>query len=269
MKKNRLPTYYISHGGGPWPWLKKEMPYFEALETFLSSIPQKISQKPKAVLVISGHWEEKTVTIQSHPQPPMLYDYYGFPDHTYQIQYPAPGAPDIAQEVKKLIENAHLSVALDLQRGYDHGTFVPLFAMYPKADIPVIQVSMITGYDPEAHFQLGRALSPLRDQGILILGSGASFHNLPVLMRNPRSAREISQQFDQWLQETLIESAPQNRHQRLLNWVQAPGARVAHPSEDHLIPLMVALGAAESEKAECVYHEKMMGEVSVSSFRFG
>lgn len=269
MISTRLPTYYVSHGGGPWPWLKKEMPFFEILEQFLREIPHQLPQKPRAILVISGHWDEKRLAIQFNPNPPMIYDYYGFPEHTYQVQYPAPGAPELALQVQTLLADSGLHARLDSQRGYDHGTFVPLFAMYPKADVPVLQISMKSGYDPETHLRLGQALSPLRDQGVLILGSGASFHNLPVLMKDPRSAREESLQFDQWLQDTLVHSAVLERQQRLVHWTQAPFARFAHPSEDHLIPLFVALGAAESEKGSLVHHELMMNEVAVSSFRFG
>lgn len=269
MNSTPLPTYYLSHGGGPWPWLKKEMPFFDILDQFLRGIPHQLPQRPRAVLVISGHWDEKRFTIQSNSNPPMIYDYYGFPEHTYQIKYPAQGAPELAVQIQTLLENSGLHVRLDSQRGFDHGTYVPLFAMYPEADVPVLQISMKSNYDPETHLRLGQALAPVREQGVLILGSGASFHNLPALMKDPSSAHEKSIQFDQWLQDTLIHNPCHKRYQRLLNWTQAPFARFAHPSEDHLIPLLVASAAAESEKGSLVHHELMMGEIAVSSFRFG
>lgn len=269
MSKERLPTYFISHGGGPWPWLKKEMPFFEVLETFLSEIPSTLRENPKAVLVVSGHWEEPEVTIQTSPKPPVLHDYYGFPEHTYRIQYPASGEPSIAARARQLLEDTGIRTKADSSRGFDHGTFVPLYAIYPNADVPVFQVSMKIGYDPLEHIEIGRALTPLRSEGVLIVGSGLSYHNLRAMFQNTEMGREPSKQFDDWLQETLLFSSPEERRSRLLNWSSAPSARLAHPREDHLIPLLVAVGAAESEKARLAHHELFMGAITVSSFKFG
>lgn len=268
MSKVVLPTYFVSHGGGPWPWLKQEMPFFGVLEKFLREVPDTLPAKPKAILVISGHWEAPEVTLQTSSTPPMLYDYSGFPEHTYRIQYPANGAPDIALRAQQLLTDAGIPTKTDSARGYDHGTFVPLYAMYPLADVPVFQVSMKVGYDPEAHLRIGRALKPLRSEGVLIVGSGLSYHNLRAMLRDTETGREPSAQFDRWLQETLLTSTPEERTSRLLNWSNAPSARLAHPREDHLIPLMVAVGAAENEKAELVHHEMFMDAITVSSFRF-
>jgi aromatic ring-opening dioxygenase catalytic subunit (LigB family) len=237
------------------------------LAASLQAMPGQIGVTPKAVLVISGHWEEPEFTVMASPQPPMIYDYYGFPPNTYQIQYPAPGAPELAEQVRELIQGAGMTARLDTQRGFDHGTFTPLAVIYPNADVPVLQLSMRVGYDPQEHITLGRALAPLRDEGVLILGSGLSYHNLrqfgPV-------ARAPSADFDQWLQQTLVASSPQERIQRLLDWAAAPGARAAHPREDHLLPLMVAVGAAADEPGRCVYHQDdFFGGISVSSFVFG
>ena len=166
-----------------------------------------------------------------------------------------------------LIEAAGLPTQLDAARGYDHGTFVPLAVMFPEASVPVVQVSMQMGYDPLRHVALGRALAPLRDEGVLIVGSGLSYHNLRAL--GP-AARQPSAAFDAWLQDTLVGAAPQARVERLARWSEAPAARMCHPQEDHLIPLMVATGAAEQEAATCFYHEdNFMNGVTVSSFRFG
>lgn len=264
----KLPTYFISHGGGPWPWLKKEMPYFDELEKFLNGIPAQIGVTPKAVLVISAHWEAGEFTVMTSPKPPMLYDYFGFPAHTYQIQYPAAGAPDIALKVQGLLEAAGIAVHLDPKRGFDHGTFVPLVAIYPNADVPVLQLSLKKGLDPKVHFELGRAIASLREEGVLIIGSGLSYHNLRAL-RDPQLPVETSLQFDNWLLKTLVGSTAEERYQRLLAWSKAPSARDAHPREDHLLPLMVAVGAAEEETAKRVHHELFMGTTTVSSFRFG
>lgn len=269
MTTTKLPTYFISHGGGPWPWMKNEWgDMMGQLEASLKAIAHEIGPAPKAVLVISGHWEESEFTVMASPQPPMVYDYTGFPEHTYHVKYPAPGAPALAERVQGLLQAAGIPVRKDDRRGFDHGTFTPLVAMYPQADVPVIQLSLKHGYDPEAHLALGRALAPLREEGVLILGSGLSYHNL-YDMRSPQ-AKVASKQFDDWLQQALLQAGPAERSRLLLRWSEAPAARRAHPEEDHLIPLMVAVGAAEAEEAVCVYHEDtFFGNVTASSFRFG
>lgn len=262
-----LPTYFISHGGGPWTHMDTGHMYDE-LEASLQDIPRQVGgTRPSAVLVISGHWEEEEFSVMSGVRPPMIYDYHGFPPHTYEIRYDAPGSPEVAARVQDLVRGAGLAVRADAGRGYDHGTFVPLFAMYPRADVPVLQLSTKRGYDPEAHLALGRALAPLRSEGVLIIGSGLSYHNLRQM--GP-AAHGASKAFDEWLDETLSETDPVARSRRLMSWERAPAARIAHPQEDHLIPLMVALGAAENEKVHRIYHEEaFFGGVVVSSYRFG
>lgn len=262
-----LPTYFISHGGGPWPWLDDWRHALKELELSLQAIPREISGKPKAVLMISGHWEEDSFAVSSHPHPPMIYDYVGFPEHTYDITYSAPGDPILAQRVSNLIADAGLPTMLDPARGFDHGTFVPLAIMYPNADIPVIQVALKNNLDPAEHLALGRALAPLRHEGVLIIGSGFSFHNLRLM--GPQGA-EPSALFDAWLQQNVVDTDPDLRATRLVAWAKAPAARLAHPREEHLLPLMVAAGAAPDEKAICIYHEtKVFGSIVASSFRFG
>ena len=136
----RLPVYYISHGGGPWPWLKKEMPgVYDQLEASLADMPRQIGTTPRAILVISGHWEERDFTVMTTARPPMVYDYYGFPDFTYSIQYPAPGSPEVAERTLDLLQSAGIPAKADAQRRFDHGTFAPLAAIYPNADVPVFQ----------------------------------------------------------------------------------------------------------------------------------
>ncbi len=229
-------------------------------------MPQELGVKPKAVLVISGHWEADDFRVMSSPKPPMVYDYYNFPPHTYDVTYPAPGDPALAERIAGLIGDAGLPVAMDDTQGFDHGTFVPLYIMYPDADVPVIQVSLQKGYDPAAHFALGRALAPLRGEGVLIVGSGLSYHNLRMF--GPQ-AKVPSTEFDTWLGEVL-DRAPDDRTAALLDWETAPSARVAHAEEDHLVPLFAALGAAEGEAATMTYHEEdIFGGVTASSWRFG
>jgi len=263
-----FPTYFISHGGGPWPWMKKEMgPTYNKLEASLADMPRQIGRTPRAILMVSAHWEAPAFTVMSNPKPSMIYDYGGFPAHTYQVHYDAPGAPDVALRVQALIEAAGLPAQVDAERGFDHGTFSPMAAIYPKADVPVLQLSLRNGLDPAEHMALGRALAPLRHEGVLIIGSGLSYHNL----RNfGPQARDVSTAFDDWLHQTVVQAAPQQRIDGLLAWESAPAARIAHPREEHLIPLMVAVGASGDEAGQRIYHEDaFMGGIAVSSFRFG
>ena len=261
----RMPSYFISHGGGPWPWIDEMRAGFAPLEASLAAIPSELPERPKAILMVSGHWEAREVRVMQGAQPPMVYDYGGFPAHTYEITYPAPGAPRVAERAAELIAAAGIEAALDASRGFDHGAFVPAFVMYPQADVPMFQISLLESYDPEAHFRLGRALAPLRDEGVLILGSGLSYHNLRLF--GP-GARVPSEAFDAWLDATLARD-PDARTAALLDWEAAPHARTCHAREDHLVPLFVALGAAESGAATRIYHQEMIfGGVTASSWRF-
>ncbi|RYF68305.1 MAG: dioxygenase, partial [Comamonadaceae bacterium] len=151
-RTGRLPTYFISHGGGPWPWMKAQSgPSYARLEAALADMPRQIGGAPRAVLMVSAHWEEAAFTVMTHPRPPMLYDYGGFPAHTYSVRYDAPGSPEVAERVRTLIETAGLPVATDSSRGYDHGAFSPLAVMFPRADVPVLQLSLRHGLDPAEH----------------------------------------------------------------------------------------------------------------------
>jgi aromatic ring-opening dioxygenase catalytic subunit (LigB family) len=268
MNTEMLPTYFISHGGGPWSYMEGEFrKHFVQLEAALKAMPKELGSRPKAVLVISGHWEAPEFTVMGNPAPPMVYDYSGFPEETYHIHYRAPGEPELAARIQALLEAAGLPNARDDQQGYDHGTFVPLSVIYPEADVPVVQLSLRHDCDPAAHIAAGRALAPLREEGVLIIGSGLTYHNLRQF--GP-AAGEPSRAFDDWLQQTLCHSTPEQRVRELEHWEQAPAARQAHPHEDHLLPLMVAVGAAYEEPGECVYHEEgFFGGLSVSNFRFG
>lgn len=263
-----LPTYFISHGGGPWPYMPEMESANAMLARSLADIPRQLGGKPKAMLMVSAHWVSRNgFKVTTCAQPPMLYDYHGFPDHTYKVSYPAPGAPWLAQRVNQLLSDAHLPVEADEARGFDHGVFVPASIMYPDADVPITQLSIDSSYDPAFHLRLGRALAPLRKEGILIVGSGLSYHNLREIYAG---GSEASAQFDAWLQHVMLDLSPHERENALTQWQNAPCARQAHPQEDHLIPLMVAAGAAGNEPATCVYHEKTaFANITVSSFRFG
>lgn len=264
--KRRMPTYYISHGGGPWPWMEDRRRVFAKLEESFLRMPDELPERPKAILMISGHWETENVSVMHAAHPPMVYDYYNFPPHTYEVTYPSPGAPDLAERTAALLKETGLPVQLNETQGYDHGTFVPMAILYPDADIPLFQVSIRKNYDPEEHFRIGRALAPLRDEGVLIIGSGLSYHNLRAF--GP-GAKVPSMAFDSWLDQTLALPSTE-RTAALMDWESAPYARDCHAQEDHFVPIFAALGAAEGDIATRTYHEDdIFGGVTASSYRFG
>ncbi len=261
----RLPTYYIPHGGGPWPFMPERAAALPGLIAFLRGLLTDAGTTPRAILVISGHWEEPVATVSARADYAMLYDYYGFPPETYELQYPAPGSPEVAARVRELLAAAGMPVATEHERGYDHGVFVPFMLIAPEATIPVIPLSLVAGLDPAQHLAIGRALAPLRDEGVLIVGSGMSFHNLRAIFGGADLSRADA--FDAWLNETVTGAAG-DRAAQLTDWASAPAARFSHPREEHLLPLMVAAGAADDDPGTTVYHEAIMG-ATTSGFRFG
>lgn len=269
MSQHRLPTYFVSHGGGPWPYMTGEWrAAMTELEQSLIAMRQELAEAPKAVLMVTSHWESQGFAISSGDQPGMVYDYYGFPDYLYSIRYGAPGSPDLARRVQSLLTTHKIDAQLDPTRGFDHGTFSVMKPLYPEETMPVVQLSLDHRLDPAWHLAAGRALAPLRDEGVLIIGSGLSFHNLR-LMRGA-SGHDPSRKFDAWLQETLVQNTADDRAQRLIAWEQAPAARIVQPREDHLLPLMVSVGAAWDDAGATIYHQTdFFGGLTVSSFRFG
>ncbi len=272
---SRLPTLFIPHGGGPCFFMDWDPPNtWEPMAEYLRGIPHDVGTPPKALVVISGHWEEKVATIQHNPAPPLLYDYYGFPPSTYQIKFPAPGAPQVSARVAELLGAAGIAWKYDHDRGFDHGVFIPLKVAFPRADVPIVQLSLLASMDPAEHMRVGRALAPLRDEGVLIVGSGMSYHNMRTLMTsmrrraNGRVTDPGSQRFDDWLEEVLTKAAPEARAAALAGWERAPSARDAHPREEHLLPLHVAVGAAGDDAGRRTFTDVVMGAVE-SAFRFG
>lgn len=238
-----MPVVFVPHGGGPMPLLgdvnHRELTHF--MQSLAADLP-----RPKAIVVITAHWEEEVVSITYSPAPGMLYDYYGFPPESYEFNYPAPGNPTLAKHIQKLLEDKNIDARLDNHRAFDHGTFVPLMLSYPAADIPVVQLSLLSSLDPAAHIAIGKALAPLREQGVLIVGSGMSFHNMRAFFSGDPAVKGKSESFDEWLTETLTSSKLTNeaRKQRLRDWASAPQGRFCHPREEHLLPLHVCWGAA-------------------------
>jgi aromatic ring-opening dioxygenase catalytic subunit (LigB family) len=263
----RMPVVFAPHGGGPWPFVEMGIPKAEVddLAGYLRTLRELPRTPPKALLVVSAHWEAPVPTVMTGASPPILYDYYGFPPESYQITWPAPGHPELAARVQELLGAAGFKTATDAKRGFDHGTFIPFKVTYPDADVPTVQLSLKAGLDPEEHLAMGRALAPLRDEGIFILGSGMSFHNMR-LFRDPRGG-EVSETFDKWLRETVTLD-PEQRDRQLAQWARAPAARLAHPREEHLLPLMVVAGAAGSDRGTRAYSGKVFG-TRISAYHFG
>ncbi|MDB5495668.1 MAG: extradiol ring-cleavage dioxygenase, class enzyme subunit [Phenylobacterium sp.] len=261
-----LPTVFIPHGAGPcffMDWARGPQDTWDRTAAWLKGLIAGLPERPTAILVVSGHWEEPAFTVGSAERPALIYDYYGFPESTYQLRFEAPGSPALAGRVRQLLTAAGLPAAEDSARGYDHGVFVPLKLVTPQADIPVVQLSLRQDLDPEAHLAVGRALAPLRDEGVLIVGSGMSWHNMGGF--TPAYTAK-SQAFDAWLGAAM--SDPASRDDAIRHWDQAPYAREAHPREEHLAPLFVAAGAAEGEPGRVAFRDTVM-DVVVSGFEFG
>ncbi|HSC88097.1 MAG TPA: class III extradiol ring-cleavage dioxygenase [Polyangiaceae bacterium] len=267
-KPGRLPTIYLPHGGGPWPFVELGFGppgMWDGMRRYLENLVVSLPQQPRAIISVSAHWEEPVPTLGTAAHPPMLYDYYGFPEAAYRITWPAPGSPELATRVAGLLAQAGIESGSDGKRGFDHGTFVPLKLAVPAADIPTVQLSLIRGLDPARHIALGRALAPLRDEGVLIVGSGMSYHNMRGFGR--REALNDSQLFDGWMAEVVQKSAVE-RERALVDWAQGPAARACHPREEHLLPLHVVAGAAGSDRATLPYRDRVMN-VDVSAVHFG
>ena len=261
----KLPVLFISHGGGPWPWIPEMNAQFKRTADWLKALPATLPEPPRAVLSISGHWEEEEFTVATAEHPPTIYDYSGFPEHTYHIKYEAQGSPAVASRVKALLEGRAIECRENPTHGFDHGTFVPLYLMYPKANIPVVSMSLKSSYDPEEHLRMGEALAPLRDEGVLIIGSGLSYHNMRGF--RTEAAGNVSKVFGTWLSETVA-NPREVREKRLKDWEKAPAARLAHPYEDHLLPLMVVAGAAQDDQGKVVLNDHVMN-VDMTSYQFG
>ncbi len=268
MPSTRMPVVYLPHAGGPYSYVDLGRPREEvdAVVDYWRNIATSLPEKPRALVVISAHWEATVPTVMTSSRPPMLYDYYNFPPASYEIQWPAPGAPDVAARVRELLGAAGIETATDDDRGFDHGTFVPLGRSFPDADVPTLQLSLRSDLDPERHLAIGRALAPLRDEGVLILGSGMSYHNMRGFFRGEGQA-SADERFDAWLQATVAKPRA-DRDAALAEWTKAPDARDVHPREEHLLPLMVVAGAAGDDAATVPFSGSIFGK-RVSAVHFG
>ncbi len=268
MTTQPLPTLFVPHGAGPCFFMDWEpADTWLRMGNWLRAVPERLGAQPKALVVVSGHWEAPAFTVNAQAAPPLLYDYSGFPTHTYELEYPAPGAPELAVRVQQLLDGAGFAAEADHARGLDHGIFIPLKMIYPQADIPIVQLSLRAGLDPAEHLAAGRALAPLRHEGVLIIGSGMSYHNMRRFRFDDSALDPDSVRFDQWLTETVSLPAS-TRAQRLKDWATAPGGRAAHPREEHLLPLHVVAGAAGEDAGRRVFHDRVLGSLQ-SAFMFG
>ena len=264
----RQPVFFLPHGGGPCFFLNETGPMpaeWQPMGDFLARVVADLPERPKAILVVSGHWEEPGFTVHMGEAPGLFYDYGGFPDHTYRLRWNAPGAPDVAARAAALLGDAGFPVGQEEDRGWDHGVFIPLKVAVPDADIPTAQLSLRRDLDPAGHIAAGQALAPLRDEGVLIVASGMSFHNMRL---RDGSVQQAADSFDEALTSAVTEPDAEVRNARLADWEALPHARLAHPREEHLLPLMVAAGAGADDAGVHIFRDRVIGW-TVSGYRFG
>jgi aromatic ring-opening dioxygenase catalytic subunit (LigB family) len=265
-----MPTLFIPHGGGPcffmdWTQMGGPADTWDKTASWLKGLLATLPARPKGIVVISGHWEEQVFTASTAARPGMIFDYYGFPAHTYELSYPAPGAPALAERIVQLLTAAGLPAQTDATRGFDHGVFVPLLLVVPDASIPVVPLSLRANMDPAEHLAAGKALAALRDEGILILGSGMSYHDMKGFFKP--AARDPSARFDKWL-TGAVEADPATRWEKLSRWSEGDAGRSSHPREEHLLPLMVAAGAGADSPGARTFGDNVM-YADISAFQFG
>jgi aromatic ring-opening dioxygenase catalytic subunit (LigB family) len=268
---NKLPVIYLPHGGGPWHVMENAFgdgPGYQRLSAYLAQLGDGYRKRISSLLLISAHWEEPLPAIHFGRNPGMLYDYYGFPESTYALRWPAPGAPELAARIEELLGGAGIQTKREFQRGYDHGTFVPMMLAFPEAKIPVAQLSLIQGLDPVAHYALGAALEPLRSEGVLILGSGMSYHNMRGFFSGGPAVESASRRFDDWLAASVEISDPGQRRAALIQWKRGPGGpAIPRPREGHLRAILLA-GAAGADPGRREFSDMLMN-AHIASHMFG
>lgn len=259
---NPAQILYFSHGGGPLPLLGDAS--HQAMVNFMVQLPTRLV-RPDAIIVISAHWEEFAATLLGAATPAMVYDYYGFPAQAYEINYPAPGNPALAEKIAGLLGTANIPVTIDRERGFDHGLYIPLKLMYPSADIPCLQLSLLKGLDPAAHIALGKTLQGLLQENLLVIGSGFSFHNMRAFSwRDDNLPDPANDAFQQWLIDVCTDtSLLSGRDELLSGWEKAPSARYCHPREEHLLPLHVCCGMAQGP-AQLLFDDYILGKRAVA-----
>lgn len=268
MDTRPLPTLFIPHGAGPCFFMDwRPADTWHRMAEWLRAVPRHVGPRPEAVVVVSAHWEAAAFTVNVQTAPPLLYDYSGFPPHTYELTYPVAGAPAVAARVRGLLEAAGLTSAGEPRRGLDHGVFIPFRLIHPDADVPIVQLSLRRGLDPAEHLAAGRALAPLRREGVLIVGSGMSYHNMRRFRFDGAGLDPDSVRFDDWL-TTAVTGPAAAREEALAHWGDAPAARAAHPREEHLLPLHVVAGAAGEGPGRRLFTDEVLASRQ-SGYLFG
>jgi len=255
-----LPSLFLAHGAPDL--ILSDHPAKEFLTGFSSQLP-----RPKSILIVSAHWQSGIPTLTTAEAPQTVYDFSGWPQQLYSLQYPAKTDVDLIERTRALLRGAGIVAREDEKRGYDHGTWVPLLLAYPKADVPVVQLSLQQDGSARRHFEIGQALSPLRDEGVLIIGSGVATHNLGSMAPEGTLAPNWAKDFDQWLDNNI-----QARNlEHLLEFPNTPAeARRAHPTPEHLMPIFVAMGAGWSGgHSSRLHHSYSYGSISMACFAFG
>mmetsp|Transcript_2983 Transcript_2983/g.4903 ORF Transcript_2983/g.4903 Transcript_2983/m.4903 type:complete len:307 (+) Transcript_2983:59-979(+) len=268
----RMPCVYVNHGGGPMPLLGQQ----PDLAAYLSGYAANLPSKPTAIVVVTAHWEEQKPTVSTGTNPQLYFDYGGFPPESYKYKYPAPGSPALAKQIDGLLQGAGIKTATNSNRGWDHGVFVPMMLMFPDASVPIVMLSCLASQDAAAHLAMGEALRPLRDQGVLLVGSGASFHNFNTFFARDPTVRgrgeQHSRDFDRFLREQLDGSVPYStRKASLVEWRKHPSSYEAHPrgAAEHLMPFFVCFGAAgEATKVNADPKATPSTGLAASSFEF-
>ncbi|MBN2795736.1 MAG: dioxygenase [Clostridia bacterium] len=262
MSNQKGQVIYCSHGGGPLPILGDAS--HEKMVTFMEKLPNQL-HRPEAIVLFSAHWEAPVITIQNNAKPELLYDYYGFPNASYNLKYPCRLDQELASRIGLLLEKASIEFKYDEKRPYDHGMFIPLLLMYPEADIPVIQVSLKHNLSPSDHLNLGKALQPLLEENILFIGSGFSFHNMGAF---DFSGQDVKDPANDAFQEAITHLCCDNlskdeKWHGLLNWTTLEGARYCHPREEHLLPLHICVGLSQSNGNK-IFDDYIIGKRAIA-----
>ncbi|KAK5156083.1 hypothetical protein LTR04_005700 [Oleoguttula sp. CCFEE 6159] len=263
----RAPVIALSHGGGPLPLLG-DPGHKEIVASLRTRVPQLLRlgtpEAPRAIVIVTAHWSERTPAISNGKKHSLLYDYYGFLPESYKLKYDAPGSPEVAEEVAQAMKDEGLQPEMDAERGWDHGVFVPMLLIHPAADIPIVQVSVLSSELPSAHFSMGRALSRLRDSNVAIVGSGfASFHNLRIMFSRVAGEPAFRKRNEEWshaVSGAVKEKDISAREEALSKWREWPGAYEMHPrgGAEHFLPLVVCAGAGGEGQAKS-YTDSFMG----------
>lgn len=262
------PAMFVNHGGGPMPLLGDKD--HAGLTKFLrDDVKKHINFKEiKAIILVTAHWEESVVTISSGKHHDLYFDYYGFPPESYKYKYDAPGDPELAARIHEVLKKEGIPSKLDPKRGWDHGVFVPMMLINPAADIPIVQVSVLSNQDPMEHYRLGKALYQFRKEGVAILGSGMSYHNMREFMYGRSRGEVVNEEFDNHLYNICTSEDESKRREGFLSWRQQPGATEAHPvrAAEHFMPLVVVAGAGGSRAGKRVFNWDMSGTFRLSGF---